>query len=67
MKNILIHHNGGDPVYVALSDEMTFEVVYKGKLISSHNSIGMAIEYACNECIKSGTKGIIDWEVAEKL
>jgi hypothetical protein len=67
MKNILIHHNDGDPVYIALSNEMTFNVLYKGASKSAHNSIGMAIEYACNEFIKSGTEGTIGWDVAEKF
>lgn len=67
MKNILIHHNDGDPVYIALSNEMTFNVLYKGESKSAHCSIAMAIECACNVYIKSGTKGIIGWDVAEKF
>jgi methylmalonyl-CoA mutase cobalamin-binding subunit len=61
MKNILVHHNNGQPVYIALSESMTFDVVYLGVPRSSHNSIGVAIKSATNEFISASYAGDSDW------
>lgn len=61
MTNILVHHNNGQPVYIALSDRMTFEVIYLGQPRSSHNSIGAAIKSATNAFICPSFAGENDW------
>jgi methylmalonyl-CoA mutase cobalamin-binding subunit len=61
MKNILVHHNSGQPVYIALSDRMTFDVIYLGSARSSHNSIGEAVKSATNEFITVSYTGESDW------
>jgi methylmalonyl-CoA mutase cobalamin-binding subunit len=64
MKNILVHHNNGQPVYIALSDKMTFEVVYLGSPRSSHNSIKAAIKCATDQFVGLSSEG--DWILIEE-
>jgi hypothetical protein len=61
MKYILVHQNNGQPVYIALSDRMSFEVVYLGQPRSSHNSIGAAIQSATNEFLCNSITAESDW------
>ena len=55
MKNILIHHNNGEPVSITLSDKMTFNVIHLGRSISKHQSIIEAIESATKEIVRSNS------------
>jgi hypothetical protein len=64
MKNILIHHNNGEPVSIALSDEMTFNVIHRGHSMSKHQSVIAAIESATKEVIGSNLIVRSDWSIA---
>lgn len=66
MKNILVHHNNGEPVSIAPSDEITFNVIHRGRSMSKHQSVIAAIESATKEVIGSSLIVRRDWSVAEE-
>ena len=35
-EKILMHHNGGDPIYIAMCDAFNFYVIYRDLPVSSH-------------------------------
>lgn len=65
MKKILTHHNNGDPIYIALSDEMTFDVIHQESSISSHKSIISALEFATREIICKDSLVKSEWVTTE--
>ena len=62
MKNILTHRNDGDPIYIALSDEPAFHVIYQGKSMGPYQSMRSVVEGASSDCISSGTRSIMGWQ-----
>ena len=61
MKKVLIHKNGGNPVYIARCDERIYYVIYQDKSMSSHRTIGLAIANANNEYIMNSPAAIYGW------
>jgi hypothetical protein len=59
--NILVHHNNGQPVYIALSDRMTFEIIYLRSARSSHNFISEDVKSATTELITASYSGESNW------
>lgn len=63
MKNVLIHGNDGDPIYIRLSSEGSYHVVHQDSSISSHHSISLAIASAMNQYSISDSRGFLGWQI----
>ena len=57
MKKILVHENKNDPVYIAVSIEAMFHIVYRDK------SIGSAVSSAIKTFSFVDSRGFLDWRV----
>jgi len=66
MKNILMHQNNGEPVYVALANDGLFHVIFQTISATSHVTLRAAVNSASAEFIASGTMGIMGWKPVEK-
>lgn len=62
MINVLAYSNSGDPIYIAVSNEPLFHVVYQGQSVSSHNSLGSAVASAAYEFSIENSIGFFGWQ-----
>jgi hypothetical protein len=62
MKKLYIHQNEGEPIWVARSEDQLIYVVYRDELISAHDTIRSAIDFATNEYIGQEAKGPFGWQ-----
>lgn len=62
MKKIMKHPTALEPVYIAVSGDMQFHVLYEDTSMSSHNSIGQAIRAAAEQCVFGDSMNTSDWE-----
>ncbi len=58
MKKLLIHHNGGDPIYIGMCNAFYFYVIHRGKTVSKHELHWDAIASATKECIDNASDEI---------
>jgi len=57
------HPTALEPVYIAVSDDMLFHVLYEEASMGEHHSIGQAVRAASEECALGVSGNILDWEV----
>jgi hypothetical protein len=62
MKKILVHENGGDPIYIAMCEYFYFHVIYKDMTISTHDMHWDAISKATSELILDDSRGNLGWQ-----
>jgi len=65
MKKIMKHPTALEPVYIAVSSDMQFHVLYEDISMSSHNSISQAIRSAAEQCVFGVSMNALDWELLE--
>jgi len=63
MRKIMMHQTATKPVYVALSEDVQFHVLYEDTSMSSHHSIGEAVRAAGDQCVLGVSGNVLDWEV----
>jgi hypothetical protein len=63
MRKLLMHSTSLDPIYICLSGDLRFHVVYQGCSMSSHNSIGQAVASAAQECAMGVSDHASDWKL----
>jgi len=51
-----------EPIYIALSDDMRFHVLYGDALLGAHNSIADAVTSVANDCMFGISSDISKWE-----
>ena len=62
MIKILKHNTAKEPIYIALSIDPSFHVLYGDISLGSHNSIGAAIQSVADESSYGVSDFIGDWE-----
>jgi hypothetical protein len=63
MKKIMRHPTVLEPVYIAVSDDMFFHVLYDDASMGGYHSISQAVSAASEECVLEVSDNILDWEV----
>lgn len=61
MKKVLIHKNSGNPVYIARAEGGVFHIIYRDRLMGSHDSIGKAIAVATAQFVVRTPSEFDDW------
>jgi len=51
-----------EPIYIAMSDDMRFYVLYGDALLGAHNSIAAAVTSVANDCMFGISSDIGKWE-----
>lgn len=62
MIKLLKHSTTLKPIFIALSDDMRFHVLYDNTSLCDHNSIGMALSSAASNYISGISSDITEWE-----
>ncbi len=62
MKKLFIHQNAGDPVWIAMSSDLFFHVLYQDESISTHKSLRSAMDSATKEYVGKKSSGILGWQ-----
>ena len=65
MRNILVYSACSDPIFIALSKELEYHMIYQGESVGAHNSIGAAIMGAANEFSINSSAGIHNWQLIQ--
>jgi hypothetical protein len=59
---LLKHATALEPIYIALSDDIRFYVLYGNTLLGAHNSIAAAVISVANDCMFGISRDINKWE-----
>ncbi|MBU3627170.1 hypothetical protein ICN48_13140 [Polynucleobacter sp. JS-Safj-400b-B2] len=63
MIKLLKHHTSLEPVYIALSEDMRFHVLYEDASLGIHASIGAAVRSVANDYIFGISSDVNEWEL----
>ena len=62
MKNIVVHPNNGDPVFIAMCDLIYFHVIHRDQVISTHDLHWDAIISATCRFVGDDIEDVVGWE-----